>query len=102
MRSEWVPSFRSFDGPFTYTSASGAEGRCYLNVYEHRGTLPVVLSMSLHPTMDQVSRTPQRRSRRRCGGSSSPTRKRASSSSKPTGTGIPDAVPVNCPNASPR
>jgi len=47
MRSEWVPSFRSFDGPFTYTSASGAEGRCYLSVYEHRGTLPVVLVYEL-------------------------------------------------------
>jgi hypothetical protein len=47
MRSEWVPSFRSFDGPFTYTSASGAEGRCYLSVYEHRGALPVVLVYEL-------------------------------------------------------
>jgi len=47
MRSEWAPSFRSFDGPFTYTSASGAEGRCYLSVYEHRGTLPVVLVYEL-------------------------------------------------------
>jgi hypothetical protein len=47
MRSEWVPSFRSFDGPFTYTSANGVEGRCYLSVYEHRGTLPVVLVYEL-------------------------------------------------------
>jgi len=44
MRSEWVPSFRSFDGPFTYTSASGAEGRCYLMVYERKASLPVVIA----------------------------------------------------------
>ena len=47
MRNEWVPSFRSFDGPFTYTNASGAEGRCYLSVYEHRGALPVVIAYEL-------------------------------------------------------
>ncbi len=47
MRSEWVPSFRSFDGPFTYTSASGAEGRCYLMVYERKASLPVVLVYEL-------------------------------------------------------
>jgi len=47
MRSEWVPSFRSFDGPFTYTSASGAEGRCYLSVYEHKASLPVVIAYEL-------------------------------------------------------
>ncbi len=47
MRSEWVPSFRSFDGPFTYTSASGAEGRCYLMVYEHKVSLPVVIAYEL-------------------------------------------------------
>jgi len=44
MRSEWVPSFRSFDGPFTYTSARGAEGRCYLMVYERKASLPVVIA----------------------------------------------------------
>ncbi len=47
MRSEWVPSFRSFDGPFTYTSASGAEGRCYLMVYERKASLPVVIVYEL-------------------------------------------------------
>ncbi len=46
MRSEWVPSFRSLDGPFTYTSASGAEGRCYLMVYEHKANLPVVYELA--------------------------------------------------------
>jgi len=45
--SDQSPSFRSFDGPFTYTSASGAEGRCYLSVYEHRGTLPVAIAYEL-------------------------------------------------------
>jgi len=43
MWSDRIPSFRSFDGPFTFTSARGVEGRCYLSVYEHRGTLPVVM-----------------------------------------------------------
>jgi len=47
MRSEQAPSFRSFDGPFTYTSASGAEGRCYLMVYEHKASLPVVIAYEL-------------------------------------------------------
>ena len=47
MWSDQLPSFRSFDGPFTYTGASGAEGRCYLSVYEHRGTLPVVIAYEL-------------------------------------------------------
>ncbi len=46
MRSEWVPSFRSFDGPFTYTSVSGAEGRCYLMVYERKASLPIVIASS--------------------------------------------------------
>ncbi len=47
MRSEWVPSFRSFDGPFMYTSASGAEGRCYLMVYERKASLPIIIAYEL-------------------------------------------------------
>ncbi len=47
MWSDQLPSFRSFDGPFTYTSASGREGRCYLSVYERRGSLPVVIAYEL-------------------------------------------------------
>jgi len=47
VRSDQIPSFRSFDGPFTFTSARGGEGRCYLSVYEHTGTLPVVIAYEL-------------------------------------------------------
>jgi len=44
VRNDHIPSFRSFDGPLTFTSASGGEGRCYLSVYERRGSLPVVIA----------------------------------------------------------
>jgi len=37
-------AYRSFDGPLTFTSASGREGHCYLSVYERRGSLPVVIA----------------------------------------------------------
>ncbi len=47
MRSDQIPSFRSFDGPYTFRGANGVEGRCYLSVYEHRGALPVVLVYEL-------------------------------------------------------
>ncbi len=40
-------AYRSFDGPFTFTTAHGREGRCYLSVYEHRGALPVVIAYEL-------------------------------------------------------
>ncbi len=46
MRSDQIPSFRSFDGPFTFIGANGVEGRCYLSVYEHRGALPVVYELA--------------------------------------------------------
>lgn len=49
MWSDQFPSFRSFDGPFTYTSASGREGRCYLSVYERRGSLPVACELRDNP-----------------------------------------------------
>ncbi len=39
MRNDHIPSFRSFDGPLRFTSASGGEGRCYLSVYERKGSL---------------------------------------------------------------
>jgi len=44
VRNDHIPSFRSFDGPLRFTSASGGEGRCYLSVYERRGSLPVVIA----------------------------------------------------------
>jgi len=42
--NDHIPSFRSFDGPLRFTSASGGEGRCYLSVYERKGGLPVVIA----------------------------------------------------------
>jgi hypothetical protein len=45
--SDQIPSFRSFDGPLTFRSASGGEGRCYLSVYERKGSLPVVIAYEL-------------------------------------------------------
>jgi len=47
MMHDHTAAYRSFDGPFTYTTASGAEGRCYLSVYERRGSLPVALVYEL-------------------------------------------------------
>jgi len=44
MMCDHPAAYRSFDGPFTYTNARGAEGRCYLSVYERRGSLPVVIA----------------------------------------------------------
>jgi len=44
VRNDHIPSFRSFDGPLRFTSASGGEGRCYLSVYERKGSLPVVIA----------------------------------------------------------
>jgi len=38
-----TPAFRSYDGPFSYTAPTGHEGCCYLQVFERRGALPVVL-----------------------------------------------------------
>lgn len=46
------PAFRSYDGPFAFTSAAGHEGRCYVQVYEPRGgDLPIVIAceMSQNP-----------------------------------------------------
>jgi len=39
---EQTPAFRSYDGMFRYAGPTGHEGRCYLQVFERRGTLPVV------------------------------------------------------------
>jgi len=47
VRNDQIPSFRSFDGPLTFRSARGGEGRCYLSVYERRGSLPVVIAYEL-------------------------------------------------------
>jgi len=41
---EQTPAFRSYDGVFRYTGPTGHEGRCYLQVFERRGALPVVLA----------------------------------------------------------
>ncbi len=38
-----TPAFRSYDGTFRYIGPTGHEGRCYLQVFERRGALPVVL-----------------------------------------------------------
>ncbi len=40
---EQTPAFRSYDGMFRYAGPTGHEGRCYLQVFERRGALPVVL-----------------------------------------------------------
>jgi len=37
-------AYRSFDGPLAYTGATGAQGHCYLSVYERQGSLPIVLA----------------------------------------------------------
>jgi len=47
VRNDQIPSFRSFDGPLTFRSARGGEGRCYLSVYERKGSLPVVIVYEL-------------------------------------------------------
>ncbi len=47
MEHEHIPSFRSFDGPFTFISVNGVEGRCYLMVYERKASLPVVIVYEL-------------------------------------------------------
>ncbi len=41
---EQTPAFRSYDGMFRYAGPTGHEGRCYLQVFERRGALPVVLA----------------------------------------------------------
>ncbi len=41
---EQTPAFRSYDGPFRYTGPTGHEGLCYLQIFERRGALPVVLA----------------------------------------------------------
>jgi hypothetical protein len=37
------PIYRSYDGWYTYHTPSGSEGRCYVQVYEPRGGIPVVI-----------------------------------------------------------
>jgi hypothetical protein len=37
------PIHRSYDGWYTYHTPSGSEGRCYVQVYEPRGGIPVVI-----------------------------------------------------------
>ncbi len=54
MRNDHIPSFRSFDGPLTFTSASGGEGRCYLSVYERRGSLPVVMYVICNHRLGEI------------------------------------------------
>jgi hypothetical protein len=38
-----APIHRSYDGWYTYHTPSGSEGRCYVQVYEPRGGIPVVI-----------------------------------------------------------
>ena len=38
------PTYRSYDGPFGYTDALGRRGRCYLQVFEPRGSLPLAIA----------------------------------------------------------
>ena len=44
MQGDQTPAFRSYDGPFSYAEPTGHAGRCWLQVYERRGALPVVLA----------------------------------------------------------
>jgi len=44
MQNDQSPAFRSYDGMFRYTGPTGHEGHCYLQVFERRGALPVVLA----------------------------------------------------------
>ena len=47
-------AYRSFDGPLTFTSASGAQGHCYLSVYERRGSLPVVMYVICNHCLGEI------------------------------------------------
>lgn len=40
-------AYRSYDGYYIYAGANGWEGRCYLQVYEPRGGLPVALATEI-------------------------------------------------------
>ena len=43
MSDQNAPIHRSYDGWYTYHTPSGSEGRCYVQVYEPRGGIPVVI-----------------------------------------------------------
>ena len=43
MSDQNSPIHRSYDGWYTYHTPSGSEGRCYVQVYEPRGGIPVVI-----------------------------------------------------------
>ena len=43
MSDQNAPIHRSYDGWYTYHTPSGSEGRCYVQVYEPRGGMPVVI-----------------------------------------------------------
>ena len=43
MSDQNSPIYRSYDGWYTYHTPSGSEGRCYVQVYEPRGGIPVVI-----------------------------------------------------------
>ena len=43
MSDQNPPIHRSYDGWYTYHTPSGSEGRCYVQVYEPRGGIPVVI-----------------------------------------------------------
>ena len=43
MSDQNAPIHRSYDDWYTYHTPSGSEGRCYVQVYEPRGGIPVVI-----------------------------------------------------------
>jgi len=52
---EQTPAFRSYDGMFRYAGPTGHEGRCYLQVFERRGALPIILYVICHQHMMRCS-----------------------------------------------
>ncbi len=44
MERDQAAVYRSYDGYYAYTDRWGREGRCYLQVYEPRGALPLALA----------------------------------------------------------
>jgi hypothetical protein len=42
-----IPLYRSYDGYFTYCGPDAVIGRCYLQIYEGSGTIPLVLATEI-------------------------------------------------------
>lgn len=47
IQANQCPAYCSYDGPFGYTDALGRHGRCYLQVFESRGSLPFAIACAL-------------------------------------------------------